>query len=129
MNIRFNNYAIYARVASADSGSEEKIQEQIRIVEDHLASTDCHTIACVYTDFGISGHTIRRTGLDILFADAEAEEINTVICTSADRLGRGKTCDSLLDKLEEFGIEFIAVDRARRFMDEMFWSQVLLCAS
>ena len=119
------HYAIYARVAFADSGSEEKIQEQIRIVEDHLASTNCHTIACVYTDFGISGHTIRRTGLDILFADAEAGEINTVICTSADRLGHGEACDLLLDNLEEFGIKFVSVDRARQFMDDMWWSSVL----
>ena len=121
-------YAIYSRVAIADSYSEEKIQEQVRMVEDYLALTDIGALACVYRDQGISDTATNRPGLDSLFADAEAGEIDTVLCTSEDRLGNSEICDLILDKLEKISVKFVAVDRARHCMDEMFWSQVLLSA-
>ena len=111
MNEKPKRYAIYARVACSGHNSDSRILEQTRLAQDHIASLNhSGTEATIYADLGIDGYATHRPELDRLMADAAADHFDAIVCSSADRLGRGDTYEELRAAFERLGLNVIHAD-------------------
>lgn len=78
--------AIYARYSS-DLQSRASIEDQIRLAREH-AERQNWAIAEIYTDYGISGASMQRPGLQALIADAQLGKFEIVLSEALDRISR-----------------------------------------
>lgn len=78
--------AIYARYSS-DLQSRASIEDQIRLAREH-ADRQGWTVAEIYTDYGISGASMQRPGLQALLQDAQTHKFDTVLSEALDRISR-----------------------------------------
>lgn len=78
--------AIYARYSS-DLQSRASIEDQIRLAREH-AERQGWAIAEIYTDYGISGASMMRPGLQALMADAQRGKFEIVLSEALDRISR-----------------------------------------
>ena len=77
---------IYARYSS-DLQSRASIEDQIRLAREH-AERQGWAIAEIYTDYGISGASMMRPGLQALMADAQQCKFDLVLSEALDRISR-----------------------------------------
>lgn len=78
--------AIYARYSS-DLQSRASIEDQIRLAREH-ADRQGWAVAEIYTDYGISGASMMRPGLQALIADAQQGKFEIVLSEALDRISR-----------------------------------------
>ncbi len=78
--------AIYARYSS-DLQSRASIEDQIRLAREH-ADRQGWAISEIYTDYGISGASMMRPGLQALIADAQQGKFEIVLSEALDRISR-----------------------------------------
>ena len=78
--------ALYARYSS-DLQSDSSIEDQIRVCSEKAKSNDWH-IAGAYTDAGISGASLQRSGIQALLQDAMQGKFDIVLAEAMDRLSR-----------------------------------------
>jgi site-specific DNA recombinase len=78
--------AIYARYSS-DLQSRASIEDQIRLAREH-ADRQGWAIAEIYTDYGISGASMMRPGLQALITDAQQGKFEIVLSEALDRISR-----------------------------------------
>ena len=78
--------AIYARYSS-DLQSRASIEDQIRLAREY-AERQGWAIAEIYTDYGISGASMMRPGLQALMADAQLKKFDVVLSEALDRISR-----------------------------------------
>ncbi|MBX9746305.1 MAG: recombinase family protein [Hyphomonadaceae bacterium] len=78
--------AIYARYSS-DLQSRASIEDQIRLAREH-AMRQGWAVAEIYTDYGISGASMMRPGLQALMADAQLRKFDIVLSEALDRISR-----------------------------------------
>lgn len=78
--------AIYARYSS-DLQSRASIEDQIRLAREQ-ADRQGWAIVEIYTDYGISGASMMRPGLQALMADAQQGKFDLVLSEALDRISR-----------------------------------------
>lgn len=69
--------AIYARYSS-DLQSRSSIEDQVRLTREHAERHGWTTID-IYTDYGVSGASMMRPGLQALLADAKQRRFEVVL--------------------------------------------------
>src|SRR3990167_6951188 len=95
---------IYARVST----EEQNADKQIDICKD-FCKRENHKIIKTYKDI-ISGSTSSRPQFNQLLEDMREREIDCIVVTKLDRMGRSlKHLLSLFDEFQKRGIHFIAV--------------------
>ncbi|MDX2277380.1 MAG: recombinase family protein [Hyphomonadaceae bacterium] len=77
---------IYARYSS-DLQSRASIEDQIRLAREQ-ADRQGWAIVEIYTDYGISGASMMRPGLQALMVDAQAGKFDVVLSEALDRISR-----------------------------------------
>lgn len=78
--------AIYARYSS-DLQSRASIEDQIRLAREH-AVRQGWSVAEIYTDYGISGASMHRPGLQALLADAPRRKFDVILSEALDLISR-----------------------------------------
>lgn len=103
--------AIYLRVSTTDQATEGHGLEAQRCGTMAAAEVKGWTPVCEFEDAGLSGtlSELDRPGLAALLEAVEAGEVNAVIVSALDRLGRStrKTLE-LVDRLAAAGCELIS---------------------
>ena len=94
---------IYARVSTTKQDLENQLSE-LR----EFCNRNNWTIHKEYTDFGISGDSKDREGLEQALTDAHKKLYDILLFWSLDRLSRGGTRDTinLLYQLDDWGISY-----------------------
>ena len=96
--------AIYARVSTDAQEARGTIGSQLTLLRERVAR-EGHELVAEYTDDGLSGARLDRPGLDALRDAAEAGQIESVWCLSADRLARMYAYQVIvLDELSRHGV-------------------------
>ena len=96
--------AIYARVSSQDQDLEPQLRQLRRYV------TARRWTAVEYVDTGALGRTDHRPALDRLLRDAAQGQVDVLVCSRLDRLGRTlRHLVTLLDGLQVIGVPFVSV--------------------
>jgi site-specific DNA recombinase len=78
--------AIYARY-STDLQREASIEDQLRLCQER-AKTEGHRIGQSYSDYGTSGASLIRPGIQALLTDATQGKFDIVLAEALDRLSR-----------------------------------------
>jgi site-specific DNA recombinase len=124
--------AIYARYSS-DLQSRASIEDQIRLAREH-ADRQGWTIAEVYTDYGISGASMMRPGLQALLADAQQRKFDIVLSEALDRISRDQGDTANIHKRMRFhGIQIYTLSEGwvdmiqvgfKGMMNQMFLTEL-----
>ncbi len=97
---------LYIRVSTSDQNPEG----QLDALRDYALARGLEVVA-EYADLGVSGARRSRPALDNLVKAAKRREIDAVVITKLDRLGRSLThLLALLGDLEALGVELISLD-------------------
>ena len=81
--------AAYIRVSTAMDEQEESFENQKLHFEELLAKSEKYENAGIYSDYGVSGTSIKkRDGLQSLLLDCRRGRINRIFCKSLSRLAR-----------------------------------------
>ncbi|MBT2970532.1 MAG: recombinase family protein [Candidatus Thiodiazotropha sp. (ex Ctena orbiculata)] len=100
--------SIYARYSS-DLQSDASIEDQIRLCSEKAASEGWEVINC-YTDAGISGASLMRSGIQALLAAAMKGEFDILLAEALDRLSRDQEDIAGIYKRMEFaGVKIITL--------------------
>ena len=105
--------ALYCRLSRDDgSDAESNSISTQRMILSKYAAEHGFTQTRFYIDDGYSGANFDRPGFKRLIADAEAGQIDTVICKDMSRFGRDYLNVGLYTEMRfpELGIRFIAVN-------------------
>ncbi len=107
--------AIYARLSSADSGSDtsDSIQNQVAALTK-LASREGHDVVATFTDDGLSGFKgIERPGFSKLLSGIAAGAFDLILVRHADRLSRNDGDSSLIrTACARYGVKWQTADGA-----------------
>ncbi|MBY0566051.1 MAG: recombinase family protein [Hyphomonadaceae bacterium] len=124
--------AIYARYSS-DLQSRASIEDQIRLAREH-ADRQGWAIAEVYTDYGISGASMMRPGLQALLADAQQRKFDVVLSEALDRISRDQGDTANIHKRMRFhGIQIYTLSEGwvdmiqvgfKGMMNQMFLTEL-----
>lgn len=124
--------AIYARYSS-DLQSRASIEDQIRLAREH-ADRQGWTIEEVYTDYGISGASMMRPGLQALLADAQQRKFDIVLSEALDRISRDQGDTANIHKRMRFhGIQIYTLSEGwvdmiqvgfKGMMNQMFLTEL-----
>lgn len=99
---------LYARY-STDMQSEASIEDQLRLCQ-MMAERDGYRVVETYADYGISGATLLRSGIQSLMGDAREHKFDIIITESIDRLSRDQEDIAHLYKRVSFeGIKIITL--------------------
>ncbi len=97
---------LYIRVSTSD----QKPEGQLYALRDYALARGLDVVG-EFADLGISGAKRSRPALDRLVKAAKRREIDAVVITKLDRLGRSLThLLTLLGDLEALGVELISLD-------------------
>ena len=97
---------LYIRVSTSDQNPEG----QLDALRDYAQARGLEVVA-EYVDLGVSGARRSRPALDRLVKAAKRREVDAVVITKLDRLGRSLThLLALLGDLEALGVELISLD-------------------
>ena len=97
--------ALYARVSTSDQNLDVQLNE-LRAYAKHRG----FSIACEYTDKGVSGAKAKRPALDQLLSDAHQRGFDAVLVWKLDRLGRSLShLIRLVDTFSALGIDFVSL--------------------
>ncbi len=97
---------LYIRVSTSD----QKPDSQLHALRDYAQARGLEVVG-EYADLGVSGARRSRPALDRLVKAAKRREIDAVVITKLDRLGRSLThLLALLGDLEALGVELISLD-------------------
>ena len=124
--------AIYARYSS-DLQSRASIEDQIRLAREQ-ADRQGWTIAEIYTDYGISGASMVRPGLQALLADAQQRKFDVVLSEALDRISRDQGDTANIHKRMRFhGIQIYTLSEGwvdmiqvgfKGMMNQMFLTEL-----
>jgi DNA invertase Pin-like site-specific DNA recombinase len=99
--------ALYARVST----TRQDLDAQLHQLREYAARRDAE--ALVFEDRGVSGAKAARPGLDALMIAARRRQVDTVVCTRLDRLGRSVAhLASLAEELRSLGVALVVLDAA-----------------
>lgn len=104
-----NMAGLYIRVSSKRQAEEGySLEAQRRYLEDFCKFNEIK-IYKVYKDEGISGKSLnKREGLQELLHDAEAGQVNKVICMKLDRISRNtKDLLTMVENFKKWDVDFI----------------------
>jgi DNA invertase Pin-like site-specific DNA recombinase len=96
--------AIYVRVSTLDQHVESQLYD-LR----ELAAQRGFEVVHEYEDRGVCGKKARRSGLDLLMADARRKKFSVVLVAAFDRIARStRNFLQVVDELDSLGIEFVS---------------------
>lgn len=105
--------AIYVRVSTqeqAESGTSLATQRQRCI--SYVESRGWET-AEVFAEEGVSGTAVSRPALDRLMAAARSGEVEAIVVTKLDRLGRSsRLLENMLGDMDELGVTFVSLSES-----------------
>jgi hypothetical protein len=97
--------ALYARCSTAD----QDLASQLRQLHDYASRRGAEALE--FKDHGVSGAKAARPGLDALLATVRRREVEAVVCTRLDRLGRSAAhLAALADELKALGVALVVLD-------------------
>jgi DNA invertase Pin-like site-specific DNA recombinase len=100
---------IYARTACRANG----IEPQIAALETLAASSGCVAVA-TFADWGVSGNTAERAGLQDLLSYLEGHPATYLLISNVCRLARDpQLLIQILDRLSLTGVQIITLDGSR----------------
>lgn len=98
--------ALYARVSTTDQNSQLQL-EQLREYAQRRGLE-----ASEYVDHGVSGAKAKRPALDALMDAVRRREVDLVVATKLDRLGRSvQHLTALAGELEALGVDLAVIDQ------------------
>jgi DNA invertase Pin-like site-specific DNA recombinase len=97
--------ALYARCSTTD----QDLAVQLSQLREYAARRDAAAVE--FTDHGVSGAKAVRPGLDALMAAFRRREVDAVVCTRLDRLGRSAAHLAMLaEELRSLGVGLVVLD-------------------
>ena len=97
--------ALYARCST----DRQELDAQLHALHDYTRRRGCDAVE--FTDRGVSGAKASRPGLDALMAAVRRREVEAVIATRLDRLGRSAAhLAALADELRSVGVALVVLD-------------------
>lgn len=104
--------AVYARVSTAEQVEGTSLHSQVAQAEVYVASKGW-SLAGRFVDEGVSGAKARRPALDSLMTKIKAGEVDVVVVTKLDRIGRSmRHLAALLGDLDDLGVRLVSVSEA-----------------
>ena len=104
--------AVYARVSTAEQVEGTSLQSQVAQAEAYVASNGWR-LAGQFVDEGVSGAKARRPALDSLMTKIKAGDVDVVVVTKLDRIGRSmRHLAALLGDLDDLGVRLVSVSEA-----------------
>src|SRR5580765_3031343 len=103
--------AIYCRVSTASQAIDgTSLESQLETCRDHCERNGWVTLPEPFVDGGVSGALASRPQLDAMVALAECGEIDVVVVSRLDRLGRSVLhLATLVQRLDELGVRVVVV--------------------
>ena len=98
--------ALYARVSTTDQHSDAQLEE----LKDYAKRRGLEGVE--FVDHGVSGGRASRPALDAMMALARKRDIDLVVATKLDRLGRSvRHLTTLASELEALGVDLVVLDQ------------------
>lgn len=96
------NVAVYARVSTKSTNQTSSIENQQKYYKKRIDDNPDWTLQKIYSDEGISGTSVKkRKGFLQMIEDAEAKEMDLILCASISRFSRNlKECLEYIEKLK-----------------------------
>jgi site-specific DNA recombinase len=105
--------ALYARVSTAQQEEQGTIASQVTTLKERIAQDNCHLDpAHEFSDDGVSGAYLARSGLDRLRDQASEGEFEVLYMLSPDRLARRYAHQCVvLEELARWGVEVVFLNQ------------------
>src|SRR5262245_65313370 len=99
--------ALYARVSTTDQHAEAQVAQ----LREYATRQGWNAIE--YVDQGVSGAKAKRPALEALMDAVHRREVDALVCTKLDRLGRSvpHLCE-VASKLRAAGVRLVVLDQA-----------------
>jgi len=120
------NAYLYLRTAvCSQAGTSNNLKLQEQTLNDWAVKND-YLVKGTFVDEGISGNSIRRPGINRLIRKCKSKDVDTVLISRNDRLGRNiRVCFSIITQLKKLGVGIISLEYPHSFLHEMFAYKVL----